>query len=167
MCSRRQPRLAGVARGGTARSRSRAAQPARHPFDPFAHYADLKPFEVGVLRRNLPSMWRCFCGDCWPVRCPSPMPVRARPARYRRRRIPHGAAQAARFDMEPTGNPVVLFNISQHCAQPRAAHGLHHRSGAGADSHGAPHPGHAAGVPEEYVAVNTYDAGAGASGAGD
>ena len=153
------PSLAGVARGGTIAIKNPALLSLLGtPFDPFARYPDLKPITNGVLRPNLPSLavflWRLIAFQA-PVSAPVPRGVVAlAPA------IPTGAAQAARFDIEPTSKPVTLFNTLRiaPAAVPPVLSTL--------DQVPAPIPrqritqGSPLGVPEEYVAVNTYDSSA-------
>ncbi len=133
--------MEGIARGGTAAIRDPALLSLiGTPFDPFAYYADFKPLDVGVLRRNLPDvavfLWRlvaCQVGPSMPVwrgttatGAALPQAAQAVALRYGARREPGRALQ--RFAAY---------------AQSRRAHGFHYRPGAGADSHGAPYPGHA------------------------
>jgi hypothetical protein len=149
--------MEGIARGGTATIRDPAVLSLiGTPFDPFAYYADFKAVELGVLRRNLPYvavfLWRllaCQVGPAMPVWRGSAATGAAAPL----------AAQAVRFDMEPSGKPVTLFNISQLTPSPDAP------MVSTIDQTPGPIPiarltqETPAGSPEDYVSVNTYDSG--------
>lgn len=152
-----KPSLAGVARGGTVPIRDPALLSLLGtPFDPFAHFPDLKKIERGVLRPNLPAMaiflWRLLASQA-PVSMPFPraqvglVPTTATGAKF-----------AARFDMEPSGKPVVLFNASRvnPGAVPPVLSTLDEVPGP------IPRPritqASPLGVPVEYVLVNVYDA---------
>jgi|CZKX01.1.fsa_nt_gi hypothetical protein len=148
--------MEGVARGGTAEIRDPALLSLiGTPFDPFAYYADFKPVELGVLRRNLPYvavfLWRllaCQAGPSMPVWRGTTATGAVAPL----------AAQAVRFDMEPSGKPAVFFNISQLTPSPDAP------MVSTIDQMPGPIPmarltqETPAGAPEDYVSVNTYDA---------
>jgi hypothetical protein len=151
------PSLAGVARGGTAPIKDPALLSLLGtPFDPFARYPDLKKIEIGILRPNLPALaiflWRLIA-----FQAPVSMPV-PRGQVVLTPKTPAGAALAARFDMEPVGKPVTLFNTSRVApdAVPPVLSTLDQVPGP------IPRPritqGSPLGVPAEYVAVNTYDA---------
>jgi hypothetical protein len=151
--------LAGAARGGTVAIKDPALLSLLGtPFDPFAHYPDLKKIELGALRPNLPSLavflWRLIA-----FRAPISMPVprgQATLAPF----TPSGAAFAARCDMEPAGKPIALFNTSRVSpnAVPPVLSTLDQVPGP------IPIPritqGSPLGVPAEYVSVNVYDAAA-------
>jgi hypothetical protein len=150
------PGLSGVARGGTVPIKDPALLSLLEtPFDPFARYPDLKKIELGTLRPNLPSLaiflWRLFA-----YQAPVSMPV----ARGQVALVPAtsvGADFSARFDMEPSGKPVVLFNTSRigPDAVPPVLSTVDQVPGP------IPIPritqASPLGVPAEYVAVNLYD----------
>ncbi len=150
------PGLAGVARGGTVPIKDPALLSLLGtPFDPFAHYPDLKEVELGVLRPNLPSLaiflWRLVAFQA-PVSMPVPRgQFVLTPA------TPTGATFAARFDMEPSGKPIVLFNTSRVApnAVPPVLSTMDEVPGP------IPMPritqASSLGVPTDYVAVNVYD----------
>ena len=148
--------MEGIARGGTAEIRDPALLSLiGSPFDPFAYYPDFKPVDLSVLRRNLPDvavfLWRllaCQVGPSMPV-------VRGVSATGA---VLPAAGQAVRFDMEPSGKPAVLFNVSQLTPSPDAA------MVSTIDQVPGPIPmarltqETPAGAPQNYVSVNTYDA---------
>jgi len=148
--------IEGIARGGTAEIRDPAVLSLiGTPFDPFAYYADFQPTDVGVLRRNLPDvavfLWRllaCQEGPSMPVWRSTHATGAALPA----------AAQAVRFDIEPSGKPTVLFNVSQITPSPDSP------MVSTIDQVPGPIPmarltqETPAGAPDLYVSVNTYDA---------
>lgn len=151
------PFIAGVARGGYAAVRDPATLSLlATPFDPFAHYPDLKKIELGVLRPNLPTLaiflWRLVA-----YQAPITLPV-ARGQETLAPTTPTGAGFAARFDMEPNGYPTVLFNTAQ--IQPNADPPVL----SSMDEVPGPIPpariteGSPLGVPWDYVSVDTYDA---------
>lgn len=153
------PGFAGIARGGTVPIKSPALLSLLGTaFDPFARFPDLKKVEIGVLRPNLPSLaiflWRLAA-----YQAPVSMPF-ARGQAALSPANPGGAAFAARFDMEPSGKPVVLFNKSNVApyAVPPVLSTI--------DQVPGPIPrvritqGSLLGVPGEYVTVNEYDAAA-------
>jgi hypothetical protein len=153
------PGFAGVARGGTVPIKDPALLSLLGtPFDPFAHYPDLKPVELGIVRPNLPSLaiflWRLVA-----FQAPVSMPV-GRGQFPLTPADPNGASFSARFDMEPTGKPVVLFNTSR--VSPNAVPPVLSTM----DEVPGPIPParitqpSSLGVPAEYVAVNLYDAAA-------
>jgi hypothetical protein len=152
-----QPQLAGVARGGTVPIKDPALLSLiGTPFDPFARTPDFKPIELGVLRPNLPALaiylWRLVA-----YQAPVSMPV-ARGQTALAPATPTGAQYAARFDMEPSGKPIVLFNTSR--VEPDAVPPVL----SSLDEVPGPIPmarltqASPLGVPAEYVAVNVYDA---------
>ena len=146
----------GIARGGTALIRDPALLSLTDtPFDPFAYYADFKPVELGVLRRNLPYvavfLWRLQAYRTGPSMAVwRGTTVTGVVAPF--------AAQAVRFDIEPAGTPVTLFNASQLTPSPDAP------MVSTIDQVPGPIPmarlsqGTPAGAPEKYISVNTYDA---------
>lgn len=148
--------IEGIARGGTAEIRDPAVLSLiGTPFDPFAYYADFQPTDVGVLRRNLPDvavfLWRllpCQTGPSMPVGRGTHATGAALPA----------AAEAVRFDIEPSGKPAVLFNVSQITPSPDSP------MVSTIDQVPGPIPTARltqetpAGAPDLYVSVNTYDA---------
>lgn len=149
--------IPGIARGGYVSVRDPATLSLLGtPFDPFAHYPDLKNLEIGVLRPNLPALaiflWRLAA-----YQAPISLPV-ARGQQTLAPATPTGAAFAARFDMEPNGLPTVLFNTAQ--IQPNADPPVLSTMDE------VPGPIPAAritgasplGVPWDYVSVDTYDA---------
>ena len=150
------PGLAGVARGGTVPIKDPALlNLLSTPFDPFAHYPDLKKVELGVLRPNLPSLaiflWRLIAFQA-AVSMPVPRGQFAlTPA------TPTGASFAARFDMEPSGKPIVVFNTSR--VAPNAVPPVLSTMDEVPWPIPIPRITQASplGVPAEYVAVNVYD----------
>lgn len=151
------PGLRGVARGGTVPIKDPALLGLLGtPFDPFARHPDLKKVEIGVLRPNLPALaiflWRLIAYQA-PVSMPVPRgQFSLSPS------TPTGAAFAARFDMEPAGKPIVLFNTSRMAptAVPPVLSTVDQVPGpipALRITQSSP-----LGVPAEYVAVNVYDA---------
>lgn len=150
------PGLAGVARSGTVSIKDPALLSLLgSPFDPFAHYPDLKKIDIGTMRPNLPALaiflWRLIA-----YQAAVSMPF-ARGHMSLAPVTPTGAAFAARFDMEPTGKPIVLFNTSRiapSAVPPRLST---------MDQVPGPIPtprltqASPLGVPAEYVAVNVYD----------
>jgi hypothetical protein len=150
------PSLAGVARGGTVSIKDPALLSLLGtPFDPFAHYPDLKKIDLGMMRPNLPSLaiflWRLIA---YQAAVSTPVPrgqVSLAPL------TPTAAAYAARFDMEPSGKPIVLFNTSRIApsAVPPVLSTMDQVPGP------IPTPrltqSSSLGVPAEYVAVNVYD----------
>jgi len=151
------PALAGVVRGGTVPIKDPAlVSLLGTPFDPFAHYPDLKKVELGILRPNLPSLaiflWRLIA-----FQAPVSIPL-ARGQVALTPGTPTGADFAARFDMEPSGKPIVLFNTSR--VTPNAVPPVL----STVDQVPGPIPiaritqASPLGVPAEYVAVNAYDA---------
>jgi hypothetical protein len=152
-----QPRWAGVARGGTVSIKDPALLSLLGtPFDPFARFPDFRKIELGVLRPNLPALaiflWRLVA-----YQAPVSMPF-ARGQTTLNPALPTGAKCAARFDMEPSGKPVVLFNTSR--VRPEAVPPVL----STLDEVPGPLPipritqASPLGVPAEYVAVNVYDA---------
>ena len=148
--------MEGIAYGGTVEIRDPALLSLiGTPFDPFSYYPDFKPVELGVLRRNLPDvavfLWRLIANQVGPS-----MPVwRATTATGAALPL---AGQAVRFDIEPTGKPAVLFNVSQITPSPDAP------MVSTIDQVPGPIPmarltqETPAGAPASYVSVNTYDA---------
>lgn len=151
-----KPGLAGVARGGTVPIKNPALLSLLStPFDPFAHYPDLRPVELGVLRPNLPSL-AIFLWRLVPFQAPVSMPA-PRGQFPLTPTDPGGALFAARFDIEPTGKPVVLFNTSRvlPSAVPPVLSTMDEVPGPipqARITEASP-----LGVPAEYVAVNVYD----------
>jgi hypothetical protein len=153
------PAIAGVARGGYAAVRDPSTLSLLGtPFDPFAHYPDLKKIELGVLRPNLPALaiflWRLAA-----YQSPVTLPV-ARGQQALAPATPTGAAFAARFDMESNGYPTVLFNAAriQPNADPPVLSTMDEVPGPippARITEGSP-----LGVPWDYVSIDTYDAGA-------
>ncbi len=120
------------------------------PFDPFAHVGDVKPPAFfGGVRYNLPNLaiflWRL---EDYRVRISKPV---------LRGRQPVGAIQAVRFDVHPSGEPVTLFNTYRFdpdreppvVTQVDETPGPIPRARLTKDS--------AAGNPEKYLSVDTYD----------
>lgn len=151
-------RMEGVARGGTVEIRDPALLSlVGTPFDPFAYYPDCKPLLPGVLRRNLPDvavfLWRLIAPQVGPS-APVFRGITATGAA-----LPL-AAQAVRFDIEPTGRPLVLFNVPRIVPSPDAA------MVSTIDDVPGPIPAARltqetpAGAPQNYISVNTYDAAA-------
>jgi hypothetical protein len=152
-------RVGGIARGGTVPIKDPALLSLLGtPFDSFPHYPDFKTVELGVLRPNLPSL-AIFLWRLVDYQSPVSKPV----SRGQQALAPMtsvGAQFAARFDMEPSGKSIVLFNTSRNTPNtvPPVLSSL--------DRVPAPIPApritsaSPLGVPNEYVAVNTYDAGA-------
>ncbi len=150
------PVLAGVARGGTVPIKDPALLNfLGTPFDPFAHYPDLKKIEIGTLRPNLPDLaiflWRLAAYQA-PVSMPfleGTTPLA--PA------TPTDAQYSARFDMEPSGKPVVLFNTSR--VAPEAVPPVLSTMDEVPGPIPAPRITQASplGAPSEYVSANVYD----------
>lgn len=128
------------------------------PFDPFAHLADVKPPAWRSIRYNLPNMaiflWRL---EDYQVRATRPCwreTITASPA-------PSEDADAAacivRFDIDPLGHPVRLFNTFQFdpLRQPPLVTAI--------DATPGPIPtlrlteDSVAGRPEKYLSIDTYD----------
>jgi hypothetical protein len=119
------------------------------PFDPFAYVADVKPPVFGSVRYNLPNLaiflWRLSDNR---VRISEPV--------FRGRGV-IGAGYAVRFDVHPLGEPVRLFNTYQFDpnTEPPVVTQIDETPG--------PIPmarlseGSAAGKPEEYISVDTFD----------
>ena len=148
--------MQGIARGGTALIRDPALLSLTDtPFDPFAYYADFKPVELGVLRRNLPYvavfLWRLQAyrtGPSMPVWRGTTVTGVVAPL----------AAEAVRFDIEPAGKPVTLFNASQLTPSPDAPMVSIIDQVPGPIPMARLSQGTPAGAPEKYISVNTYDA---------
>lgn len=148
--------IVGAARGGTVNLRSPALLSLLGtPFDPFAYYPDLKPVQVGTLRPNLPAvaifLWRLAV-----YQAQVSMPVQ-RGVTVLTPSAAADAARAVRFDMEPTGKPIVLFNTQ------RSSPNTNPPVLSKVDEVPGPIPMvrltqmSPLGVPQEYVTVNTYD----------
>lgn len=125
------------------------------PFDPFAHYPDLKKIELGVLRPNLPAL-AIFLWRLQPYRAPVSLPVQ-RGSFVLAPATPTGASASARFDMEPNGYPTVLFNTAriEPNADPPVLSTMDEVPGpipAARITEASP-----LGVPWDYVSVDTYD----------
>ncbi len=142
-----------VPRGGTATVRDPATMALiGSPFDPYAHFADVRTPVEGALRYNIPNLaiflWRL---EAYKVRA-------ARPVERGSVEVSEAGAAAfvARFDVDPLGRPLRLFN----------------RAGRNRDSLGnlaaidrSPGPmprarlttGSPAGNPEAYIRIDTYD----------
>ncbi len=149
--------IPGVARGGYVSVRDPATLSLLGtPFDPFAHYPDLKNLEIGVLRPNLPAL-AIFLWRLAGYRAPVSLPV-ARGAETLAPATPTGAAFAARFDMEPNGLPTVLFNTAR--IQPNADPPVLSTMDEVPGPIPAPRITEASplGVPWDYVSIDTYDA---------
>jgi hypothetical protein len=149
--------IPGVARGGYAAVRDPATLSLLGtPFDPFAHYPDLKNLEIGVLRPNLPALaiflWRLAA-----YQAPVSLPV-ARGSQTLAPATPTGAGFAARFDMEPNGIPTVLFNTAR--VNPNADPPVLSTMDEVPGPIPAPRITEASplGVPWDYVSIDTYDA---------
>ncbi len=126
------------------------------PFDPFAHVADVKPpVFFGDVRYNLPNLaiflWRL---EDYRVRISRPV---WREVQATSSISPGGTAHVARFDVHPLGEPVTLFNTYRFdpdreppvVTQVDETPGLIPRARLTKDS--------AAGNPEKYLSVDTYD----------
>jgi hypothetical protein len=151
------PYLAGVARGGTVAIKDPALLSLLGtPFDPFAHYPDLKTISLGTLRPNLPSL-AIFLWRLQAYQAPVSMPVAVGQAALAPTAAA-GAKFAARFDMEPSGKPIVLFNTSR--SDPNAVPPVLSTIDEVPGPIPMPRLTQASpwGVPLEYVSVNTWDA---------
>jgi hypothetical protein len=174
-----------VIRGGTATLRDPAMlELLGTPFDPFAHVADVRPHTIGGIRYNLPNLaiflWRL---QAYRLKVTKPFSLKV-PAQVG----DPGAAFKVRFNInpvppnnlsmpyvlpanEPAGQSVRLFNTNRFDLFNRS------RKGIGSlnltvteprisqlDETPGPVPmarlseNAAAGVPQEYVSVETYDA---------
>ncbi|MGH7646874.1 MAG: hypothetical protein ACREND_02070 [Gemmatimonadaceae bacterium] len=145
-----------VPRGGTAPIRDPATLSlAGTPFDPFAYVADVRPPAFDALRINLPNL-AIFLWRLTAYRVPLTRPF-SRGASASA--VTGGAPFIARFDVHPLGEPVRLFNVGRF--DPDARPLILSR----VDDVPGPMPqarlteGSPAGRPEEYVAIDTYDAG--------
>ncbi len=143
-------------RGGTVPVRDPAMLSLLNtPFDPFAHTADLKPPAFGAVRYNLPNL-AIFLWRLKDYRAAITQPV------FRGTQVtgavdPGAASHVVRFDVNPLGYPVRLFNTYQFDPDrdPPVITGLD----------GTPGPilaarltsGSEAGNPARYVAVDVYD----------
>ena len=151
------PVLAGLARGGTVPIKDPALLSfLGTPFDAFAHYPDLKKIDLGTLRPNLPDL-AIFLWRLKAYQAPITMPT-ARGTAVLAPMTATGAQVSARFDMEPTGKPVVLFNTSR--VAPEAVPPVLSTMDEVPGPIPAPRITQASplGAPAEYVAVNVYDA---------
>ncbi len=146
-----------VIRGGTVTLRDPALLSLLYsPFDPFAHWPDLKPANIGNIAYNLPNLaiflWRLAA-----YRVEVSKPV-SRGALAIAMPQAGEAAFIVRFDVHPMGEPVRLFNVSRYKpdAQPPVVSQLDETPGP------IPTPrltqGSAAGNPAKYLTVETYDA---------
>jgi hypothetical protein len=150
--------MAGIARGGYVAVRDPALLSLiGTPFDPFAYHADFKPVELGVLRRNLPDvavfLWRLGAyavGPAMPVFRGTTTLAPAAPL----------AARAVRFDIDPTGKPMELFNLSQLTPGPDAPMISTVDQTPGTIPIARLTQETAAGAPDKYISVNTYDSAA-------
>lgn len=125
------------------------------PFDPFAHTADLKPPAFGNIRYNLPNLaiflWRL---KDYRVRISKPL---SRGVHATGTTVAGEATHVIRFDVHPLAKPVRLFNKYQFDPdiEPPLVTQIDETPG--------PIPmarlteGSAAGNPEKYLAVDTYD----------
>jgi hypothetical protein len=126
------------------------------PFDPFAHVADVKPpVFFGGVRYNLPNLavflWRL---EDYRVRISKPLSRGVHPTGAT---VSGEATHVARFDVHPLGEPVRLFNTYQFdpdreppvVTRIDETPGPIPRARLTGDS--------AAGNPEEYLSVDTYD----------
>ena len=148
-------------RGGTVTLRDPAMLSLLNtPFDPFAYTADLKPPTLGNIRYNLPNLaiflWRLIAYRI-AVSKPTFRGVNARSATIDLSKFPNAAAFIARFDVHPLGEPVRLFNIN------RFDPNLRPPVVSAIDETPSPIPTarltseSAAGAPEKYVTVETYN----------
>jgi hypothetical protein len=82
--------------------------PPFHPFDPFAHMADLKPAASGALRHNTPNLavflWRL------PVHRVQLSQPFYRGRKSTNTQVAGEATHLVRFDVHPLGRPIRLFN---------------------------------------------------------
>ncbi|OPY51005.1 MAG: hypothetical protein A4E49_02505 [Methanosaeta sp. PtaU1.Bin112] len=128
------------------------------PFDPFAHLADIKPPAWRGIRYNLPNLaiflWRL---EGYQVRATRPCwreTITISPAPSE---DPDAAACIVRFDIDPLGRPVHLFNTYQFdpLRQPPLVTEI--------DATPGPIPAprltenSAAGRPEKYLSIDTYN----------
>ena len=101
-------------RGGTVTLRNpRVLSLLNTPYDPFAHIADLKPPSIGNIRYNLPNLaiflWRL---EAYKIKSIKPS-VEPADAIIIPPEFPETAPFVARFDIDPLGRPVRLFNQSR------------------------------------------------------
>jgi hypothetical protein len=150
-----------VIRGGTVTLRDPAMLSLLNsPFDPFAHTADLKPPILGNIRYNLPNLaiflWRLAAYRVG-VSKPVSRGVHVRDATIDLSKFPNAAAFIVRFDVHPLGEPLRLFNIN------RFDPNLRPPVVSVIDETPSPIPTprltskSAAGAPEKYVTVETYN----------
>jgi hypothetical protein len=146
-----------VVRGGTVPVRDPAMLSLLGtPFEPFAHVADVRPPAVGAIRHNLPNLavflWRLAAYRI-DVSGPVSRGVQANAAA-----AGQDAARICRFDIDPLGRPLRLFNTARYQPdrQPPVLTSVDHTPG--------PIPparlttSSAAGNPAAYVTVEAYDA---------
>ncbi len=150
------PSIAGAVRGGTVNLRDPALLSLLGtPFDPFAYTPDLKPVQLGTLRPNLPALaiflWRLTAYQAQ-VSMPMQRGIVSLTAAEA-----SDAARAVRFDMEPTGKSIPLFNL------PRSSPNVNPPVLSKVDEVPGPIPmvrltqASRLGVPKEYVSIDTYD----------
>lgn len=148
-------------RGGTITLRDPAMLSLLNtPFDPFAHTADLKPPALGNIRYNLPNLgiflWRLAAYRI-SVSKPVSKGVHPRDAGIDLTKFPDAAAWIVRFEVHPLGQPVRLFNVSRFDPDqsPPVVSLIDETPGPIPTPRLTEDSG--AGVPEEYVAIETYD----------
>ncbi len=144
-----------VIRGGTIPVRDPAMLSLLgSPFDPYAHYPDVRPPAARGLRVNLPNLaiflWRLAA-----YRIPVSRPAfrgtgtNAAPA-------PGEAAFVVRFDLHPLGKPVRLFNTSRYDPDRQPPVVTHLDEVPGPIPAARLSSGEPAGNPGAYVSVDTY-----------
>ncbi len=149
--------LGDARRGGTVNLRNPALLSlVNGPFDPFAHWVDVKPASAGCGGFNLPNLaiflWRL---EAYTVARTRPGSV----AVIDRTPVPAGLARyAVRVELHPQSEPMVLFNTHRYAADAEPPD-LTQR-----DAVPGPMPGARltsdtpAGQPQEYVEVVAYAA---------
>ncbi|MCU0541832.1 MAG: hypothetical protein MUE44_06525 [Oscillatoriaceae cyanobacterium Prado104] len=150
-----------VMRGGTVTLRDPAMLSLLNtPYDPFSYTADFKPPTLGNTRYNLPNLaiflWRL---TAYRVAVSKPVfrGVNPRNAAIDLSNFPKAAAFIARFEVHPLGEPVRLFNINRFNPdlKPPVVSAIDETPGpiptARLTSKSA------AGTPEKYVTVETYN----------
>lgn len=143
-------------RGGTVTLRDPAMLSLLYtPFDPFAHIADLKPPAFGNVRYNLPNLaiflWRL---EDYRVRTSKPFSRGVHPTGTA---VPGQATHVVRFDIHPLGEPVRLFNSYQFDPdrEPPVVTQIDETPGPIPTARLTENS--AAGSPEKYLTVDTYD----------
>lgn len=152
--------ICGAVRGGTVTLRDPALLSFLNgPFDPFAHLVDVKPPDIGAIRYNVPNLaiflWRL---EDYTVPVTKPVLVNDEIRDLTAVAGPGEARYALRYEVHPLAEPMVLFNTHRFEADAEPPDLTH------ADAMPGPMPrarlsdDAPTGRPEEYVAVDIYDA---------